>query len=333
MDSMMYSSSKSSQQTHDSGAMEGTILAHVRQCATMNHIGIKQLHTNQFRLAINSFGSALRLLNKLLAAPPFVERATSRDEVEHINDNENEVYGKDMEIDDEDEREVMLDDDDKNHQQRYVSSGEDTKYTEDDCGNIDQPPPDNHIYTSDHPSRHDGQFYKTPIRIPSHLLVLDKCPTYDALLRMSISIMFNFALSHHLAAATVGVGVAAGQLVDTSTLLDQSVALYELTHTLQLQVGIELSIEHTMATICNLGHIHQIRGATDKATKCFQHLLAIIVFLQCQNRHLPDELSVGRNDDIAAEQVTTRSLLNTDNIFFQSVSHLMVRDSDMAAAA
>jgi hypothetical protein len=294
----------------------------------MNHVGIIQLQKNQFRQAIHSFGSSLRLLNTLLATPRFVERAT-RDELNHNeDDDEDRKEGEDY---DDDEDEVMLDDalEDDHQVPRQVSSGDDANYTQDEYCNDDESPPQHRSYSSDELSRHHSQLYKTPIRISSHLLLSDICPTYDVLVTMSISIMFNFALSHHLAAATTVELVTVEQALDTSKLLDQSVALYELTHTLQQQVGIELSIEHTMATICNLGHIHHTRGDTDKATKCFQHLLAIIVFLQCQYRHIQDDLPVRREDDATTMGV----LLNADNIFFQSVSHLILRDSDMAAAA
>ena len=301
--------------------MDDASLADSRQCATMNHNGIMQLQESRFLQAIDSFGSALSLLNQVLSTSRFVERAT-RNEAE---DEEEEVYENDQEEEDHgSDDDVILDD--------SCGDGKDTIYTEDNFAG------EYHAHKtngSDELLRHQNQLYKTPIPIPSHFLLLDVCPTYDVLVKMSISIMFNFALSHHLAATTAGL------VVDPSKTMDQAVALYELTHTLQLQEGIELSIEHTMATICNLGHIHQSRGNTDKATKCFQHLLTIIVFLQSQNQHQLQEHFEQQNDAYDEENIDSgvssspslRTLLNTDNIFFQSVSHLMLRHSDTAAAA
>lgn len=316
--------------------LDDTILADSRHCARMNRIGTMQLQENQFQHAIDSFGSALSLLNKVLSTSGFVERATRYEEEE-----QQEVFENDQEEEEnlDDEHDVMLDDDDdaSSSQDRRVArpvssscgDAEDTFYPEDDATTEEGRAG---TYSSEELLRHQDQLHKTPIRVPA-----DFYPTYEVLVNMAISIMFNFALSHHLAATTPGL------VEDPSKMMDQAVALYELTHTLQLQEGIELSIEHTMATICNLGHIHRIRGNTDKATKCFQHLLAVIVFLQSENQHLlHHQEDYARNDDADDEQYvdnevsslpSVRNVLNTENIFFQSVSHLMLRDSDTAAAA
>jgi hypothetical protein len=186
--------------------------------------------------------------------------------------------------------------------------------------------------------RHQSLIYRKPISMSRFEKALQlSAPSYCAVVEMSISVMFNFALAHHLFSVS-------GQTQDPERVMDQAVALYELTHSLQLQEGIELSLEYTMGTICNLGHIHQFRGDIDKSSKCFQHLLSIFCFLQSQNSmeqghgsselNSLDDASVDQHDEAGSSSssaASLRKLLDTD-AFYDSVSHLLLSDGAAAAA-
>jgi hypothetical protein len=185
-------------------------------------------------------------------------------------------------------------------------------------------------------SRHQSLIYKKPISVSKFLSLLQgPTPSYTVVVEMSISVMFNFALAHHLFAVS-------GHVQDPERVLEQAVTLYELTHSLQLQEGIELSLEYTMGTICNLGHAHRLRGDTDKSTKCFQHLLSIFCFLQSQNSVEQEHGTIEPSDGTSVHQqdqetsssspaASLRKLLDTD-VFYHSVSHLLLSDRAAAAA-
>jgi hypothetical protein len=126
-----------------------------------------------------------------------------------------------------------------------------------------------------------------------------------------------------------------GQSPDPIVTLGHSISLYELAHSLQLHEGIDLGMEHTMATINNLGHIHRVMGDEEKALKCFHHLLSILMYLQVQDRmdgsrNFSNGSSTDNDND---DSSTTRRLLIDNDIFFESVSPLMLSDSAAAAAA
>ena len=162
--------------------------------------------------------------------------------------------------------------------------------------------------------------YRTPISF-NDVFVRETARSYHGVVEMSISIMFNFALSHQLTAVS-------GQSPDPVVTLGHSISLYELAHTLQLHEGIDLGMEHTMATINNLGHIHRVLGDEDKAMKCFQHLLSILMYLQVQ-----EQMDGSRNLDSDESMSWTRRCLIKNEIFFESVSSLILSDSAAAPAA
>ncbi|KAL3924117.1 MAG: hypothetical protein SGILL_001248 [Bacillariaceae sp.] len=192
-------------------------------------------------------------------------------------------------------------------------------------------------------NKHQAVIFSKPISVAAFASLLrEKTPTYATVVELSISAMFNFALAHHIYAVS-------GQSQEPERVAEQAVALYELTHSLQLQEGIELSLEYTMGIICNLGHLHRFQGNLEKSTKCFQHLLSIFCFLQSQNsveqgqsgEEEPNSLDDASptNDYSQDEEISSlsspaaslRKLLDTD-AFYHSVSHLLLGDCAAAAA-
>jgi hypothetical protein len=118
--------------------------------------------------------------------------------------------------------------------------------------------------------------------------------TEDCLDTMCMAIVFNLALSHHLRAVctnTIPSSYPKLQQQQTQQHINNSMALYELVYTMQQQRNTwtggfrGLREEMYMGILCNLGHIHTCLGHHDKASQFFQHLIAIMVFLQSSSSH------------------------------------------------
>eukprot|EP00339_Tiarina_fusa_P006481 CAMPEP_0117034960 /NCGR_PEP_ID=MMETSP0472-20121206/24860_1 /TAXON_ID=693140 ORGANISM="Tiarina fusus, Strain LIS" /NCGR_SAMPLE_ID=MMETSP0472 /ASSEMBLY_ACC=CAM_ASM_000603 /LENGTH=259 /DNA_ID=CAMNT_0004744291 /DNA_START=63 /DNA_END=842 /DNA_ORIENTATION=- len=149
--------------------------------------------------------------------------------------------------------------------------------------------------------------YTTPLQITETAQFSSR----EATVGVSVAIMFNLALSHHLRALH--------QYDEESTLqtrhfvLQQAIALYEVAYTILMQEGVDvLSVESTLAIINNLGQIHQAMRNQEKASRCFRHLLSTIVFVQSYG---------GGQEEVESTEV-----------FVQSVSHLILRELVAPAA-
>jgi hypothetical protein len=141
--------------------------------------------------------------------------------------------------------------------------------------------------------------YKTPLQISDSA----EFSSYDSTVELSVAIMFNLALAHHLNALQMGT------IEERNVVLHQAITLYELAYTVQMQEDLEVSVECTMAIINNLGQIHNLVGNQEKASRCFSHLLSTILLVQ----------SYGD----AAEQT---------EVFVRSVSHLILKEVVAPAA-
>jgi hypothetical protein len=99
------------------------------------------------------------------------------------------------------------------------------------------------------------------------------------LVKLSISLLYNLALSYH--AITLQGGEASNPNMVEAALLH-----YQLAYDLQIRDGIELSTLHTMGIINNVGQIHACKGDLEKARGLFELLLkTLMVYLdQTQNQ-------------------------------------------------
>jgi tetratricopeptide (TPR) repeat protein len=116
--------------------------------------------------------------------------------------------------------------------------------------------------------------YRRAIRIPEASI---ETSTYESSIMISVIIMFNLALTHHLMATSETTNNSSS---NKNELLRKAIRLYELAYSLQQTEGfLENASLFTMATINNMGLIHQSLGESAVAGKYFQHLLSILVFL------------------------------------------------------
>lgn len=311
----------------------------IRSCSVTfiktNNEGVFFLQQSRFEEAIGCFGTVLRSLNSVLSSHTF--SGEPRD-AGHVFDCET-METTDRRDAPQDSSAFFSQCGEKEASTTAATAttgGPENGYSSNKCPSTTQkhyrpPTVEDHIPLF---QKHTNLIYKSPISLFKFLR--RPLVSYINFVEMSISVMFNFALAHHLYAVS-------GQCQDSEKVMDQAVVLYELTHTLQLQEGIELSLEYTMGTICNLGHIHELRGDTEKSSKCFQHLLSIFCFLQSQN-----SIEVGNpnsadgtgdiemddvesNDRLSPASLCLKRLLKSD-VLFQSVSHLLLSPETAAAA-
>jgi hypothetical protein len=114
----------------------------------------------------------------------------------------------------------------------------------------------------------NGQYmYRQAVRIP-----LEIESSYRPIVMVSSMIIFNLALAHQLA-ATLSNGPK-----DRAILL-RAAKLYEHGFNLQQSESFGSNILFTLATVNNLGLIHQQLNDDANASKCFHHLLSSLCYL------------------------------------------------------
>jgi tetratricopeptide (TPR) repeat protein len=87
-------------------------------------------------------------------------------------------------------------------------------------------------------------------------------------LKVSLLMVFNLALAHHLN----------GIQVSDYDQLEKALRLYECVYRISHEEEVDLSVLHAMALTNNLGHIHLILEDTQKSQKCFEQLLATLIY-------------------------------------------------------
>ena len=134
----------------------------------------------------------------------------------------------------------------------------------------------------------------------------DERPTLKLYNRYSIAIMFNLALAHHLSGMETSEVSRIGKL-------RKALRLYEYAYSIQMQEDVQLQITYTLGMVNNLGHIQEHLGEVQKAQQCFQHLLSTLMYVIESGEEGSDE---GQWD-----------------VFFHNITHLVLRESALAAAA
>jgi hypothetical protein len=120
--------------------------------------------------------------------------------------------------------------------------------------------------------------FTEPILVDPQDSVLDSpSQTKRRLMKLTVILLFNMALSHHLKAMNSNE-----TLSNRSSDLQRAYSLYELSCKTQVHQGVELSDIHAMAHINNLGQIVAASGNKVIASKFFQRLLShLILYMEC----------------------------------------------------
>jgi hypothetical protein len=116
-------------------------------------------------------------------------------------------------------------------------------------------------------ARNQQYVYDSCIRIPSSI---EAAHEFDIPL-VSGAIIFNLALAHQLLAESMNH--------QSEKLLNTAVTLYELAYNLQREECMENTSFFCLATINNLGLIFKCLDNSENASKCFQHVLSMLMFL------------------------------------------------------
>jgi hypothetical protein len=112
--------------------------------------------------------------------------------------------------------------------------------------------------------------FRDPIHLSS--TVFD-CGTEEYCEKLLCVIVYNLALAHHLRA------MEEQNETSRQSLIRKALTLYE--HARQFLVGqdMDVSVLHSMAIACNLGHIHHMTGNDPASQMYFQHLLSAILYV------------------------------------------------------
>lgn len=87
-------------------------------------------------------------------------------------------------------------------------------------------------------------------------------------LKLSLLMVFNLALAHHLH------GIHSSDYVQ----LEKALRLYECVYRISHEEEVHLSVLHAMALTNNMGHVHLNLHDTHKSQKCFEQLLATLIY-------------------------------------------------------
>lgn len=108
--------------------------------------------------------------------------------------------------------------------------------------------------------------YERPICISQKSMEEEHCPGVI----LSLIIIFNLALAHHLSAI---------QNNACPKLLQKALHLYELAYQLQREENDNGSLRFTMIVANNLGQIHRAVNNESKHQQCLEHLLSTMMYL------------------------------------------------------
>jgi tetratricopeptide (TPR) repeat protein len=108
--------------------------------------------------------------------------------------------------------------------------------------------------------------YERPILVSQQSMEGEHCPGVI----LSLIIIFNLALAHHLSAM---------QNNTDRKLLQRALHLYELAYQLQREENHNGSLRFTMIVANNLGQIHRAVKDESKHQQCLEHLLSTMMYL------------------------------------------------------
>jgi hypothetical protein len=92
--------------------------------------------------------------------------------------------------------------------------------------------------------------------------------------KLSCVIIYNLALAHHLRA------MEEQNETSRQSHLHKALTLYEHAHQILVSEDeIHVSLLHSMAIACNLGHVHHMTGNEPASQVYFQHLLSAILYV------------------------------------------------------
>jgi tetratricopeptide (TPR) repeat protein len=145
--------------------------------------------------------------------------------------------------------------------------------------------------------------YRSPLRLPKTSSLTTDVNTHVVL---SVIIVFNLALVHHLSGLEEDPSSGAAKL-------DKAASLY----TLAQRMLTEQVLDHTvlfiiLVTTNNMGQIRQTHGQSEVADACFQKVLSILLYMSDNRRE---------NDNFSLEG------------FFHNTTYLVLKKSQTARAA
>ena len=94
----------------------------------------------------------------------------------------------------------------------------------------------------------------------------------DSLEKLASVTLYNLALSYHL-------GALEARNPRRLLLLQKALAFYDLSRKIQAPGHLEFELVLNMAIVNNIGHIYGQQNQASKAVECFQHILAMVMYV------------------------------------------------------
>ena len=142
-----------------------------------------------------------------------------------------------------------------------------------------------------------------PIYVSEDEFLLNNAP----LIKLTISLLFNLALSDHAIAMSMmttegcaGENSSVSARTASITTAANAIFLYQLAYCLQIKDGIELSKIHTMGMINNVGRLLSLLGDAKESENCFRHLLKKVMVQSVEESSRVDPGGGGGRADTTA---------------------------------
>jgi hypothetical protein len=121
--------------------------------------------------------------------------------------------------------------------------------------------------------------FNSPVLV-NHTVSLCDAPSME---RLAYVLVYNLALAHHCMAMSYAVAsdLTQEQRQEAKSVQRKALILYEKSHCLlsRASQNWDASVLHSLAILCNLGHLHHAMGDEEQSEACYQNLLSTIFFI------------------------------------------------------
>ena len=185
-----------------------------------------------------------------------------------------------------------------------------------------------------------GHVHRSPIELP----LLDGGDDIATMLNVQLVIViFNLAMAFHLngldAISSSRSSASPTAVATTTAAILNAINMYELCYEMMGSEQLNVGLVFLMCLANNLGHCHALLNSTDKANKCFEHLLSMQMYLMdTTTNEFPTPTSStsndngNDNDDNVTSSSQSSSPASLFEGFLQNTSYLILCDTCASAA-
>jgi hypothetical protein len=141
------------------------------------------------------------------------------------------------------------------------------------------------------------------------------------MIKLSISLLFNLALSNH-AIAMMQNNTSPPSCSSSTSFVEEAIFFYKLAYSLQVDDCTEVSWLHSMGMINNVGKLLAGVGVYEESQNCFRHLLIQLIMVQIDQQSRC-------NGGLLIETTTSKQIEG----FLDNIWHMVLNSSNTSAAA